>query len=221
MEIAHHRGLVGMRSSDRQLRTSVLDINRASRQLATPDVVQHKLMKVTNFSLIGGSYKRYLYTVREATMGGGSPYAPTNSVNEGTYSALSVSELSNQGDYVSYGVLKTNIPAGFQAQPIPIGTYVMALPWWSSSGTCIYMIVNTQAIDGQCGTPLTADDDYGLMLRPTDLEFEGGDLDAPMGDYDYGGITTDDFGQFYDSMNQNDQQTFADPVTFTTDYGTY
>jgi hypothetical protein len=59
------------------------------------------------------------------------------------------------------------------------------------------------------------------MLRPTDLEFEGGDLDAPMGDYDYGGITFDDFGQFYDSMNQNDQQTFADPVTFTTDYGTY
>lgn len=210
-----------MRSTDRQLRTSVLDVNRAARDLRTPEAVQQKLMKVTGYSLINGSYKRYLYTVREATMGGTSPYTPADSVNLATYSALSVSELSNESQFVSYGVLKTNIPAGFSAQPIPIGTFVMALPWWASNGTCFYLIVNTQAIDGQCGTPLVGEDDYGLFLRPTDLEFEGGDLDAPMGDYDYGGITFDDFGQYYDPMNQNDQQTFASPVTFTTDYGTY
>jgi hypothetical protein len=215
--------MVGMRSSDRQLRASVLDINRSGRDLRTPDPIQHKLMRVTNFSLIGGSYYRYLYTLREATMGGTSPYSPALSVNAASYTGLSVSEMSNSAafDYVSYGVAKSNIPQGFLPKPIPINTIVMALPWWASNGTCIYMIVNTQAIDGDCGTPLLADDDYGAFLMPSDLIFEGGELDAPEGDYDYGGITFDDFGQFYDPVNQNDQQTYANPVTATTDYGTY
>jgi hypothetical protein len=217
----HHRRVVGVRSSDRQLRATVLDLNRSGRDLRTPDPIQHKLMRVTNFTLIGGSYFRYQYTVREATMGGTSPYTPALSVNAATYTALSVSEMSNASDYVSYGVLKTHIPAGFAPKPIPINTIVMALPWWASDGTCIYMIVNTQAIDGECGSPLVADDDYGAFLMPSDLIFEGGELDAPEGDYDYGGITFDDFGQFYDPVNQNDQQTYAAPVAATTDYGTF
>lgn len=212
-----------MRSSDRQLRASVLDINRSGRDLRTPDAVMHKLMKVTNFALIANSYFRYLYTLREATMGGASPYTPANSVNAATYSGLSVSELSNSTTYayVSYGIDKANFPAGFQPKPIPINTYVLAVPWWASDGTCLYMIVNTQAIDGDCNGALLADDDYGSFFMPSDLIFEGGELDAPEGDYDYGGITFDDFGQFYDPVNQNDQQTYANPVTATTDYGTY
>lgn len=214
-----------MRSSDRQLRASVLDINRSGRDIRTPDPVQHKLMRVTDFSLIGGSYYRYLYTLREATMGGTSPYSPALSVNAASYMGLSVSEMSNSAtfDYVSYGVAKSNIPQGFLPKPIPINTIVMALPWWASNGTCIYMIVNTQAIDGDCGggSGLTADDDYGALLMPSDLIFDGGEFESLGNTYDYGGITFDDFGQFYDPLNQNDQQTYANPVTFTTDYGTY
>lgn len=210
-----------MRGADRQLRTSVLDVNRAARDLRTPEVIQHKLMKVTDLSLITGTYKRYLYTVREATMGGTAPYTPADSVNLKSYSALSVSELTNAGSYVSYGVLKSTIPAGFAPVAIPIGTFVMAVPWWASDGTCIYLIVNTQAIDGTCAGGLTGDIDYGAFLLPTDLDDEYGDIDAPMGDYDHGGITFDDFGQFYDDLNINDEQTFASPTTATTDYGTY
>ena len=216
-----------MKSADRQLRTSILDVNRAARDYPTPMAYHPTLMKITDVSPINGQDSRWVYTVREATIGTTSSYLPGDSVNVGTYTALSVSELSNKTTSddlsYSYGVRKSNVAAtGYQAKVIPIGTFVMAVPYWQSNGTRIYLIINTQAIDGTCtGGGLVADDDYGTLLQPSDLIFEGGELDAPEGDFDYGGITFDDFGQFYDPVNQNDQQTFASPVTFTTDYGTY
>lgn len=216
-----------MRPVDRQLRTSAFDLNRAQRQYPVPTPYYPTLMKVTDVSPIAGQDKRWMYTLVEATIDAGASSAPALSVNTGSYSGLSVSELSNKttaDDYsYSYGVRKSNVAAtGYEAKVIPIGTYVMAVPYWKSNGSRIYLIINTQAIDGTCtGTPLVADDDYGTMLQPSDLIFEGGELDAPEGDFDYGGITFDDFGQFYDPVNQNDQQTFASPVTFTNDYGTY
>jgi hypothetical protein len=216
-----------MKPVDRQLRTSALDLNRAQRQYPTPLSYYPTLMKIVDVEVIAGQDKRWLYYVQEATIDTGASYAPTLSVNQGTYTALSVSELSNKttaDDYsYSYGVRKSNVAAtGYQAMVIPIGSYVMAVPYWKTDGTRLYLIINTQAIDGTCtGGGLLADDDYGTLLQPSDLIFEGGELDAPEGDFDYGGITFDDFGQFYDPVNQNDQQTFASPVTFTTDYGTY
>ena len=196
-----------------------------ARTVAQPtqiEPISSQLMRVTNFTVIDALTWRYKYKVRRARVGNSTAYTPelvTTDTQEDD--ALSVSELSNASDYVSYGVLKTNIPQGFAPTAIPINTYVMCVPSRTLDGTFIWLIVNTQAIDGQCGSGLTADDDYGAFLLPTDLVFEGGELDAPEGDFDYGGITFDDFGQFYDPVNQNDQQTFAMPVTATTDYGTY
>lgn len=198
------------------------DLARVTAQPLQIEPVTAQLMRVTNFTVIDAATWRYKYKVRRARVGNSTAYTPalvTTDPQEDD--ALSVSELSNGSSYVSYGVLKTNIPAGFTPKAIPINTYVMCVPSRTLDGTFIWLIVNTQAIDGQCAGGLTADDDYGAFLLPSDLVFEGGELDAPEGDFDYGGITFDDFGQFYDPVNQNDQQTFALPVTATTDYGTY
>ena len=205
----------------RMIPTAPADLERARKALPQPAPYYPTLMKVTAASAIAGQDKRWLYTVVEATVDSTSSYVPTVSVNTGSYSALSVSELSNIGSFVSYGVLKTSIPAGFSAKAIPIGTNVLCVPYWRSDSSSIYLIINTQAIDGTCAGGLTDDYDFGLMLQPTDEDLEGGFLDAPEGDYDWGGITYDDYGQFYDDLNLLDQQTFASPVTATTDYGTY
>ena len=198
------------------------DLARVTAQPLPIEPVTSQLMRITDFSVIDAATWRYKYKVRRARVGNSTGYVPgLVTTDPQTDDALSVSELSNASDYVSYGVLKTNIPQGFAPKAIPINTYVMCVPGRTLDGTFIWFIVNTQAIDGQCGSGLTADDDYGAFLLPTDLVFEGGEFDAPEGDFDYGGITFDDFGQFYDPVNQNDQQTFASPVTFTTDYGTY
>lgn len=109
------------------------------------------LAKVTDATeIIGSGTKRWLYTIREATIGTTTGYVPTTSANEGAYFALSASELTNAGNYYSYGVLKTNLPAGFDAVRIPTNTYVVAMKWWRSDGSSIYIIINTQAIDGAC-----------------------------------------------------------------------
>lgn len=141
-----------MRPVDRQLRASVLDLNRAGRDYPTPSPYYPTLMKITDASAIAGQDKRWLYTVVEATIDTGASYSPALSVNTGSYSALSVSELTNNmaTNTYSYGVAKANVPAGFSAVQIPVGTYVMCVPYWRSDSTSIYLIINTQAIDGTC-----------------------------------------------------------------------
>lgn len=141
-----------MRPVDRQLRASVLDLNRAGRDYPTPSPYYPTLMKITDASAIAGQDKRWLYTVVEATIDTGASYSPALSVNTGSYSALSVSELTNNmaTNTYSYGVAKANVPAGFSAVQIPVGTYVMCVPYWRSDSSSIYLIINTQAIDGTC-----------------------------------------------------------------------
>lgn len=141
-----------MRPVDRQLRASVLDLNRAGRDYPTPSPYYPTLMKITAASAIAGQDKRWLYTVVEATVDTGASYSPALSVNTGSYSALSVSELTNDmaTNTYSYGVAKANVPAGFSAVQIPVGTYVMCVPYWRSDSSPIYLIINTQAIDGTC-----------------------------------------------------------------------
>lgn len=141
-----------MRPVDRQLRASVLDLNRAGRDYPTPSPYYPTLMKITAASAIAGQDKRWLYTVVEATIDTGASYSPALSVNTGGYSALSVSELTNNmaTNTYSYGVAKANVPAGFSAVQIPIGTYVMCVPYWRSDSSPIYLIINTQALDGVC-----------------------------------------------------------------------
>jgi len=138
----------------RMIPTAPADLERARKALPQPLPYYPTLMKVTAASAIAGQDKRWLYTVVEATVGATASYVPTTSVNAGSYYALSVSELTNGtsttvGTY-SYGVAKTNVPAGFSAVQIPVNTFVMCVPYWRADSSPIYLIINTQAIDGVC-----------------------------------------------------------------------
>lgn len=133
------------------------DIRRVATQAPQYEKLNTKLMEVTAYTLIAGSDARFNYIVREAYVGGSSPYTPTNTGYSGlTYDALSVSELSNgvltspQTGWYSYGILKTHVPVGFAAQNIPVGTFVLCVPHNKTNGGVVYLIINTQAIDGVC-----------------------------------------------------------------------
>ena len=144
-----------MKSSAIDTKRFQTDIRRVATQAPQYEKLNTKLMEVTAWSLIAGSDARYNYIVREAYVGGSTPYTPTNSGYSGlTYDALSVSELSNGTNplvgYYSYGILKTHLPVGFGATHIPVGTFVLCVPHNKTNGRIVYLIINTQAIDGVC-----------------------------------------------------------------------
>lgn len=127
------------------------DLSRAMAQPLEIEPINSQLMKVTDRSTVSAGQFRYLYTVRRAQVGtSAGGYVPDLTANTLAESALSVSELSNAGTTVSYGVVKSTLPAGFEPKPIPVGTYVMCVPHRLTDGTLIWLIINTQAIDGVC-----------------------------------------------------------------------
>ena len=134
------------------IRRQQLDIARVTAQSPQyPSMGQGMvLMKVVSSTLITGSDKRYVYTLREAVVAAPPTYSPTQSVNAPTYTGLSVSELSNAGPTYAYGITAGNVPAGFNAVAIPNDSYCAAFPHYSTTGDVVFLIVNTQAIDGAC-----------------------------------------------------------------------
>lgn len=137
----------------RQTRSNQFTDAESRAQLPGFNVSHGQLCKVVEYTPLAGPYPhRFLYTVtlqvlRDAT----DYYRPTDAQTTEQMQALSVSELSNSANgYVSYGVLYTNIPAGFEPKPIPSGTWVWCVPHRMKDGAFIWLIVNTQAIDGVC-----------------------------------------------------------------------
>jgi len=127
------------------------DLARVIAQPMEIETFSSQLMRVVSYSVIGGGNFRHIYTVRRAQVGpAAGGYVPSTTSNTLQETAVSVSELSNTSAYVSYGVTKATIPAGFAPQPIPVNTYVMCVPHRLTDGTFIWLIVNTQAIDGVC-----------------------------------------------------------------------
>lgn len=93
---------------------------------------------------------QFLYSWSEAELISASPYtvAAKSLGVQGT--AVSMSELGNNAGRVAYGVTVANIPAGFAPAPIPASTPVWIVPWRQNNGTLLWLILNTQAIDGAC-----------------------------------------------------------------------
>ena len=93
---------------------------------------------------------RWTYTVDEAWMSGGTVTTRTNGMTGMT--AYSVSELSNVGPLgtFSYGVQGANLPAGWTPVRIPNGTAVILSAHRRADGSLVWLIINTQAIDGVC-----------------------------------------------------------------------
>lgn len=97
-----------------------------------------------------GTAFRWEYTWTEATINGSTPLAKTDGL--ATQTAYSVSELSNvpAPSYYSYGVPSGDLPATFTPKVIPNGTFVILSSFRRSDGSLLWLIINTQAISGQC-----------------------------------------------------------------------
>ena len=159
------------------------DIARAIAQPMEIEYVGAQLMKVTGSTQIDATNKRWSYTVRRAQVGPGGSYTPTVTSNSAAEPAVSVSELSN-GTHVSYGVVRANIPVGFNPVAIPTNTYVLCVPSRTTLGTLLWLIVNTQAIDGTCAQ-LVGDLDFG-SFETSGADADFGTFDAPTGSADFG-----------------------------------
>ena len=135
----------------RQTRASQYDDAIRRADLRVDEFREGALMLTTAGTLIAGKDKRFLYTVKFCRIGDSPNFEPAaNADDTRTFSALSVSELTNTTLPYSYGVAKANIPAGFAAVKIPDNTAVWCVPHRTADGTFIWLIVNTQAIDGVC-----------------------------------------------------------------------
>jgi hypothetical protein len=146
--------VVNKKTVIRQLGQVLPDIDR-SRNIDAGDRLSTCLMQVVSSTAISGYDHRWIYTVRDAvvTIGSNTFTASTGGMGSDTHSAISVSELSNgasgSAGAFSYGVSKTSVPAGFAAVPIPDNSYVICVPHVGSDGF-VWLIINTQAIDGSC-----------------------------------------------------------------------
>lgn len=134
----------------RDLMVNATELDRLATEGAVVSQRETVLMKVTAATAISGATKRWKYTVQPARVGAGPTYTPALEVAIDA-PALSVSELSNDTlSLYSYGVDPTNLPGSFDAKQIPVGAYVLCVPHAAADGEFIYLIVNTQAIDGTC-----------------------------------------------------------------------
>lgn len=125
----------------RRLGFGVAEANRAPQD---HEPIHHLLAQITSAAPLA-TY-RWQYEWREAIING---TAPTSKAGGLTGTAFSVSELSN-ATMVAYGATIANIPAGFAPVQIPVNTYVIIFPHRRQDGSLVWLIANTQAIDGIC-----------------------------------------------------------------------
>ena len=144
----------------------IQEIKRNERQIATvarefdprtfevDSVLVHA--SVTGATPIPSAWARWVYTCEEIWIGPAPLYVPAARPDGRTFTpCLSVSENGNAPptSTISYGVSTANLVGSFGPVRIPDGTPVTLHPHRSSDGTLIWLIVNTQAIDGTCDGP--------------------------------------------------------------------
>ena len=124
------------------------DIERVRRQVLHDPPSSGMLAIVTAATGTAVAYQ-WLYAWSEAELISATPYtvAAKSLGVQGT--AVSMSELGN-GAKVGYGVTVANLPAGFQPVQIPVGTPIWIVPWRQNNGSLLWLILNTQAVDGEC-----------------------------------------------------------------------
>jgi hypothetical protein len=115
---------------------------------------------VTGSTAIESPNDQYMweYTVARAKLNYTAGTYPTVTTrNEGSVTALSVSELGNSTNTFSYGVGLNGVAQFLTVPPtifpvkIPTGTPVVVMAWRNyEDGQVIYLIINTQAISGTC-----------------------------------------------------------------------
>lgn len=117
---------------------------RAPADFSPPVCVLGKITGATSLTA-----NRWLYDWDEASISAANALA-VKSNGLTAQKALSVSELGNTATSVAYGVNPGNLPTGFAPVRIPNDTAVLLFPYRRNDGSLIWLIVNTQAIDGTC-----------------------------------------------------------------------
>jgi hypothetical protein len=127
-------------------------IDRASRA-PDPNVPLHGLLvKITAATPLGtaaGDW-RWRYAFDSIDIGDAPNYEPTVKTYPTSDYAISISELGNSATNAAFGVDPSGLPTGFEPRQIPIGTPVWVVPYRNTEGTLVWLILNTQAIDGAC-----------------------------------------------------------------------
>jgi hypothetical protein len=124
----------------------VAEASRAPRDFEPPVCV---LGKITGATAIAGSTTRWEYDWTEASISATNALAAkTNGLT--AQKGLSVSELGNTATAVAYGVTLASLPVGMAPVRIPNDTAVLCFPYRRADGSLIWLIVNTQAINGTC-----------------------------------------------------------------------
>jgi hypothetical protein len=127
---------------------NTLDIERVRRLQFDHAPTQGLLAVVTSATGTAVPYQ-WLYAWAEAELVSASPYTVAAKAFAMVGTAVSISELGN-GARVAYGVTVANLPAGFQPVQIPVGTPIWIVPWRQNNGSLLWLIINSQAVDGTC-----------------------------------------------------------------------
>ena len=136
------------------------DLSRALKRESPYEIFQLSLYIVTGSTPITGTSYRWVYTIKPATFNNSpnspdfhTPYVNPNFTGTGYY-ALAASEFSNDAtpanQFYSYGVQDSDLVGSIVPVKIPDGTAVVAFPLKDDNGNGRFIIINTQAITGQC-----------------------------------------------------------------------
>lgn len=141
------------RSEAPRIDASIVDAARNPEGRALEPAGSLILARISNSVPISGAYGRWLYECVEAWVLASPTYLHGVRSNGRTFvNCLSVSELANtvRPTNLSYGVTSANLLGSYVPVKIPTGTPVVISPHRTTGGALVWLIVNTQAIDGTC-----------------------------------------------------------------------
>jgi hypothetical protein len=137
----------------RSLMVNVSELDRLATEGAAVAQRETVLMKVTAAAAISGATSRWKYTVQPARVGAAPTYTPALEVAISA-DALSVSELSNDATRRLQLRRRSDEPTRHfrRGRRYPVGSYVFmrAVPRTADGDLHLWLIINTQAIDGEC-----------------------------------------------------------------------
>ncbi len=125
------------------------DVNRSAININPQTVHPVQMGIVTGSSVLSSPKYQWEYEVMLAELDSVS-MTVSALPNSPTYTAYSISELSNNGATSAWGLIMANLPGTIIPVQIPIGDPVAMMAQKKSDGTFYYLILNTQALSGPC-----------------------------------------------------------------------
>jgi hypothetical protein len=125
------------------------DVNRSAININPQTVHPVQLGIVISSSVVSAGNYQWQYTVKLAELDG-TTFTVSALPNSPTYTAYSISEMTNNATTVAWGVVRAHLPAGVNPVKIPNNDAVAMMAQKKADGTFYYLILNSQAITGPC-----------------------------------------------------------------------